>query len=482
MTSQQLKKWISLLLVTLLLVGQLPLWADAPASKTESKPEFDLWALSELNEAEKYGIYTTEWYKEGFKKPITFDKYQQLLQALSAKLKETGVSPKASATPFTASKNAKHFTRQEVMNSIFSEIGRYDTSLLVKGESMPSLLQKIGVLKGQQDAKSLKKPCTVQEAVLMAARAVQYVNTLHKTNAKGLMWQVKKGDTTLILLGSVHMANHGIYPFDPSMVAAYDKADALYVEANILNPTAGYDQFLNAAKFAEGTQLKDKIDKALYAKLQEVCKLYQIPEANLTSFKPWMVALSLSNVVTTATDSLTGANKNAALGIDVYFLARTLLDKKPVVELEGLAFQGQLFDSLSDDFEAKYLSSVLDQLLALASKDVNNKDVQAIKAQAQKTQEQFKAWLTLWKQGDKAGFKSASAEAFSTSSESIDNELTALLLGKRDQAMAEKLAALLEKGEKKTYFVVVGAAHLITDKMVVDILKSKGYTVEEFYK
>ncbi len=487
------KKILSLLLTAALVVTQLPIWAaEAPATTApvqEQKPQFSMWAIGELNEAEKYGLFDIEWYKNGFTKAISPERFNGLAKNLQAKLKEVSLS---GATKVTASgnealptlptfKDSKSLTRQEVVNVIFDQLGQYDPNMLIQKSDVASILSQRGILKGESGGLNLERPCTTQEAVLLSARAIQYLSENLNAGAKGLAWKVSKGDTNLYLLGSIHLASTAIYPMDQRLVKAYESADALYVEANIINPMNGYEAFMKSAQLEGGKKLKDVIDAPAYARLEQACKNYGVPMENLAPFKPWMVALTMSNFVTTASTTTEETSKAAGLGIDAYFLTRTLLDQKPVVELEGLEFQGKLFDSLTDDYEVKYLNSVVDSCLALASTDPNDAKAKAIREEAQKGQAMFKDWLIFWQKGDKASFKKTIDSSFGDTA-SADSEITAMLLGKRDQAMAEKLSALLEKGEKKSYFIVVGAAHLVTDKMVIDILKAKGYKVEEFYQ
>lgn len=87
-------------------------------------------------------------------------------------------------------------------------------------------------------------------------------------------------------------------------------------------------------------------------------------------------------------------------------------------------------------------------------------------------------WLKLWRNGDIEGF----ARSYRQSNDESDDELSALLFGKRDQNMADKIIELLESDEKGTYFVVIGAGHLVVENTVIDKLREKGYIVEEFYK
>jgi uncharacterized protein YbaP (TraB family) len=51
------------------------------------------------------------------------------------------------------------------------------------------------------------------------------------------------------------------------------------------------------------------------------------------------------------------------------------------------------------------------------------------------------------------------------------------ILKDRNVAMLEKIEGYLEDKSKETYFVVVGAAHMVGEDGIVTRLKEKGYTV-----
>jgi len=51
-------------------------------------------------------------------------------------------------------------------------------------------------------------------------------------------------------------------------------------------------------------------------------------------------------------------------------------------------------------------------------------------------------------------------------------------LYRRNQDMVSKIESYLKTGG--TYFVVIGAAHLIGEKGIIQILKAKGHKVQQF--
>ena len=51
------------------------------------------------------------------------------------------------------------------------------------------------------------------------------------------------------------------------------------------------------------------------------------------------------------------------------------------------------------------------------------------------------------------------------------------LIYERNRTMAQKIEEFLKT--KETYFVIVGAGHLVGEKGIVGILKKRGYRVEQ---
>ena len=52
------------------------------------------------------------------------------------------------------------------------------------------------------------------------------------------------------------------------------------------------------------------------------------------------------------------------------------------------------------------------------------------------------------------------------------------LVYERNRNMAEKIEAYLKT--KRTYLVIIGAAHLVGEKGIIEILRGKGYRVVQF--
>nr|WP_241735009.1 TraB/GumN family protein [Paenibacillus alvei] len=421
-------------------------------------PQVSSWSISVLNEGEKYGIFPLAWYTDGtFQQPITADKFQALLKATLAKLDALELKKK---NTFTVPATEKVITRESVINAVYGVLNQYELpeSINIGTDEPVAFFQKKGIVNGTGKGLDLDKPSTVEQAVVMASRLIEYTYDAVDGGAKGLLWKATKGQNTLYLLGSIHVGTPDMYPMKKSVRDAFKQADSLWVEVNLLG-NKDMDYFTQSMAYTDGTTLKDHVSKETYAKLQQVLEKMQLPKDVFDGFKPWAV----SNNLTLA--GMTGAAEEmaqaAALGIDAYFTNSALLAGKPIHELEGLKLQADIFDKVPVATQEKELNDALDHILTPTGKP-------------DESMELLQSWQKLWVKADLDKFK----QSFTSSKEMMTTDSAKRLLGERDKNMAKKLMELLDKEGSSTHFVVVGAAHYVVQDMVVDQLKAKGYQVE----
>ncbi len=437
----------------IVIMSVTPIWADAQARQMA----FSDWAIQTLNEGEKYGVFSQEWYYEGFLETVTSERLTILLGALDQRLGEIGVM-----TGFKPLPTANDFSRGDVMTHIFNVLGKHG---FVSGTDAIKGLQDFGVVAGTGAGLALEQACTTEQAVLMVINAVQKSFLSANAGGKGFFWQVSSGENTVYLLGSIHLATASIYPFHQMLIEAYKASDVLVVEANVLDVASGIEYFNAKSMLESGTSLKDILDEETYEKLGMVLSGFGYPTDAYDSIKPWRVANDLNALLMTLSGGDASEVDNSVAGIDLYFILNAFLNGKPIYELEGVPYQADLFDGLSKEFQVQYLQSVLEGFFAPAEEGTSQ------------SAEQLNAWLALWKEGDLDAFR----ESFSLEA-SEDNELTQMLFGQRDIDMTEKIIMMLENENPATYFVVVGAGHLVPDNSIVDLLRKAGYTVTWMYQ
>ena len=430
------------------------------ANDTQQTPQISKWAIQSLNEGEKYGIFPIEWYYDGFQEPVSQQKLQSLLDATSKKINEVGLKTRDNSS---AKKVTADMTQGNVIALLYNSALKYELPKAIdaEGSEPEAYFRKIGILSSEDRKLELDKPCTVEQAVVYAVRLVEKVYDTVGAGSKGLLWKAAKGDNTIYILGSIHIGNTNIYPLNKNLKDVFKKSEKLIVEASLFNQQ-GLSDFMAQSVYSDGTTLKDHVSKETYEKVLKVAEKYHLPKEQYEKLKGWALSNNLTTIIGSGSASLEGGAEAATLGIDMYFMTTSVVTGKPVEELEGLKAQAGFFEALSKETQEKSLNAVLDSIL-------NPKEDEKDKEKAL-----IELWQKQWAKGDFDGLTASYLDSL----EKSNDEITKMLFGKRDEAMADKLAKMLDEKGSHTYFTVVGTGHLIVKNSVIDLLKSKGYNVE----
>ena len=434
----------------------IPVWAEG------EQPDVSAWAVSDLNEGEKYGIYPMEWYYDQFKGQITEAKLDALVEKVDAKIDFV-----ADKVDFQPVKETGKLDRNDVLTRLYNVLASYN--LAGKGDVV-TFMQTEGIVNGTGNGLFLDKSCNSEQAVIFAVRTVQHAYDALEAGGKGVFWKIEKNGNTVYLLGSIHIGNSSVYPLNDMVTDAFKASEALYVEADILNSQEGLNYFMAKGQYADGTTIKDHVSAAQYDKIVKACEVFEITPDQIATFKPWFLANQLSSLSMMMGADPSAPASDANLGVDVYFTLNALLSQKPIVELEGIPFQADMFDGLSLETQTTYLEGILDSILTPVAED---QDTSA---------DLLVEWLEYWRSGDlesfQTSFQNASTDENAGDSES---EFSKMLFGKRDINMAARIDEMLKAEGNHTYFVVVGAGHYMNKNGVIDLLKEKGYEVEWMY-
>ncbi|MGH7820988.1 MAG: TraB/GumN family protein, partial [Candidatus Binatia bacterium] len=135
-------------------------------------------------------------------------------------------------------------------------------------------------------------------------------------------------------------------------------------------------------------------------------------------------------------------------GIDLHFLGRARGEKK-IVELESAESQLELLSSFDGRQQQLFLEYTL--------RDVAN------------LEKNFRDMFAAWRRGDAARLEELLKEPLRQSKEIVP--IYRRLLDDRNVEMAEKIERYLKTDD--TYFVVVGAGHLVGEKGLLRLLSRK---------
>ncbi len=268
-------------------------------------------------------------------------------------------------------------------------------------------------------------------------------------DGKSFLWKVQSKTSTLYLLGSIHFLKQENYPLNPGIEKAFAQSNALVVEADISDPgKLNSDKLLQSALYPENDSLENHLSRETFEYVKKETGKMGLPIELIARQKPWVLALTLEGL------ELMKLGFDPAYGVDAYFLSKAQRSKK-ILELEGVDEQFNLLSSFSDKEQELFLVYTLKDLNLLG--DEANGLVRA------------------WSTGNANGI-----ESIITKTVREDPRLEAIwkrLLDDRNKGMVSKIEGYLKTGE--TYFVVVGAGHLVGNKGIIQMLKEKGYSVEQ---
>ena len=129
--------------------------------------------------------------------------------------------------------------------------------------------------------------------------------------------------------------------------------------------------------------------------------------------------------------------------------------RKKIQGLETVEFQMDLFESMTAEEGEKFLLYTLQEI------DQEKKYLNDI--------------VAYWARGDVAPIEKILTEIFESQPE-LEN-INRKLLDDRNRGMVETIEALL--GKDQIHFIVVGAAHLIGEEGIIEILERKGYRLRQ---
>jgi uncharacterized protein YbaP (TraB family) len=286
-------------------------------------------------------------------------------------------------------------------------------------------------------------------STLVFLTSVLFAQEAFQQSQKSFLWRVHSKTNTVYVLGSLHFSKREIYPLKPQIESAFDQSDLLVVEANI-NDIRKVDiqKLVESAFYPEGDTLEKHVTTETYEWVKKEMSGLDIPPDLINKQKPWFLAMTLVSLESMKL----GLDPN--LGIDKYFLTKAD-GKKKIFELESLDYQIGLLSALSDKDQESFLIYTLKDLKLMGEE--LNKLIQA------------------WISGDAKGM-----ESLLTKSISEDAGLSSIfdkLVYERNKTMALKIEDFLRT--KETYFVIIGAGHLVGDQGIIEILKGKGYLIEQ---
>lgn len=261
------------------------------------------------------------------------------------------------------------------------------------------------------------------------------------------------------LFGSIHVGQEHYYPLPDYITSAYENADALAVECDVVafsSDIGAQTDALMQLVYLDGSRISAHVPEELYTQAVEILKECGLYMSALDMYYPVL----WSNFIDTSLYESFGVDSN--LGLDMHFLNDAHGTGKEILEVESVEFQYGMMGGFSEEL----------QVLLLESSIYSYEN-------PEESRLQLTELADAWAAGDEETLVALLNEEPEFESEEevlLYAEYNNAMLTQRNLSMADYAEASLTSG--KEVFICVGAAHVVGPGAMAELLAQRGYTVE----
>jgi uncharacterized protein YbaP (TraB family) len=266
--------------------------------------------------------------------------------------------------------------------------------------------------------------------------------------ANPAVWRTGDADTTIYLFGTVHILPPELEWRTAKIDSALAGSKAVYFETD-LDPAPNdiLPVLQKLGMYPPSERLSDKLSEQDRAALQKAAGELGLPAFQLDTMKPWLAGITIAEAM------VTKAGYDVNSGVERKLAPTAISAGKEIRKLETVEQQLLAFAEVPEEAQLRFLMDGVRQM----------NEEPAILG------EMVKAWAA----GDVARLEHIMIdEDFREMPEIYD-----AILVKRNADWARKIDRLV-KGEAGTFFIAVGAAHLIGKDSVIEMLKPLGLAAE----
>jgi len=275
--------------------------------------------------------------------------------------------------------------------------------------------------------------------------------TASGVQAESSVWVVSSSKATVYLAGSFHMLRMSDYPLPAEFLIAYQNSRKIIFEVppGEMESPEYMGEFLSAAIYNDGTTLKEHITSAAYAKAESFCKERNYPLEQYQLFKPTFFVMMLTVL------EMNKIGADPKKGVDYFFKDKAIQDGKATGSLETVDQQIGILTSVDASVGSDQVLEAIDEL--------------------GQSEVMLGEYLVAWRKGDEAKMEELYIKGLK-----LYPKLYRTLIVDRNNKWVRDIEGYLN-GSGNT-MVVVGAAHLVGDNSVVNLLRKRGYKVVKLLK
>jgi uncharacterized protein YbaP (TraB family) len=272
--------------------------------------------------------------------------------------------------------------------------------------------------------------------------------TLASIKAEPAMWVIKDADSTIYLIGTMHLLKHDTEWNTDKVKKTVHQSTELWLEVADFDNQSALTPLM--AKFGVDSKqpLSSRLNAEQRKKLEKIATTYNFPVVTLEPMRPWLAALAL------AVGPIMKAGYDPKAGVERMLSAQAVAEGDKIRGFETAEEQIRMLAELSDAEQVAFLVSVLDDL----EKGLDLLDKLA------------KAWID----GDTDTITRLSVDEIKQEAPTVYQKL----IVQRNIAWSEKIAVILKGSGVQQ--IAVGAAHLVGPDSVQAQLAKRGIKVERY--
>jgi uncharacterized protein YbaP (TraB family) len=269
-----------------------------------------------------------------------------------------------------------------------------------------------------------------------------------QAEADPAMWVVKDADSTVYLLGTIHLLKPGVAWRSEKLDAALKSSSEYWMEADLQTDPAVVQTYAMNFGMDSQKELANTVGKANFEKFVELAKRYDIPTRDLHQMRPWLATMLLSRA------QMVNIGYDPGLGVDQTLQKESVAAGKAIKPFETVSEQLGYLAEMPDKVAAEMLVQTLQEV------GEGEKIIEALQ--------------TAWLSGDVKQLQKIGPDRMRQGAP----ELFDALIKRRNDNWVKQIETLMQGSG--TQFIAVGAAHLVGKDSVPDQLAKRGYKVQRY--
>lgn len=298
---------------------------------------------------------------------------------------------------------------------------------------------------------SLLSGAALVHAPAAGATGAAPLNKPEASPRRGFWWEATRGSQRIYLMGTLHVGKADFYPPAPSLLQHLQEAAAIGVEADVFNAQKVAPIVQRLAFYPDGDPgLDTRLAPDLKKRVSAVVARSGLDAARVWRMKPWMLANTLVLL------EAMRAGYSPAYATEAYLFGFSQSTGKPLVELESIERQLELFDRAPPGLQITYLEQVLQSI------------------DSGESQREVTRLVEAWSRGDAAAMEAQLAK-MRAGTTAADRFVFEQIIDCRHPDMVAGIEKMAASG--KLHVVAVGSLHFFGPGGLIALLRKRGFDV-----